>query len=447
MPPGTYHKTKDKCLQNIYKAKTVRDLCEMVRRLMSNNTHENTAKCACHACIENRLTGCKNPNKSCGSGIWIGDNHQLNKAIKVPGTSHSNQIGELSAVLVALQLADILTPLKIVTDSKYVINGLTTHLTNWEDIGWIGIANTTLFKARPAPTIFQWTKGHDGQLGNKRVDQLAKPDNIDTYIPRNFDIQGTKLTKISQKLAYMEIMSRTNLTHKRATLALLDVTRFAETNETIWHSCRNTDISKNIQLFLYKVLNNAYHVGEFWETIPNYEHRALCTQCPGEIESITHILTDCNNLATWPMKHGTWPRPHIGLILGCGTISIPSTEQNKTTNEKNAPFKKGASRLLRILISESAYLIWTIRCERVIRESTHNKDSVRRRWRNAIDRRLQLDRALASKTRQNTKMITKVRSTWTEVLLNQQPHDDWVTNLEVLVGITLPRPSQTVATR
>jgi hypothetical protein len=195
------------------------------------------------------------------------------------------------------------------------------------------------------------------------VDQLAsegahhtEPDNIDTYVLRNFDIQGAKLTKISQKLAYMEIMSRTNLTHKRTTLALLDITRFVvealssnqETNEAIWRSCRNTDISKNIQLFLYKALHNAYCIGEFWETIPNYEHRALCTQCLGEIESITHILTDCNNLinktiwqlaeATWPTKHGTWHRPHIGLILGCGTIYIPSTEQNRTTNKKKCTF-------------------------------------------------------------------------------------------------------------
>jgi hypothetical protein len=62
-------------------------------------------------------------NAACGSGIWVGDNHHLNKAIKVPGTSHSNQIGKLSAVLVALQSADILTPLKIVTNSKYDIDG------------------------------------------------------------------------------------------------------------------------------------------------------------------------------------------------------------------------------------------------------------------------------------------------------------------------------------
>ncbi|KAG1848390.1 hypothetical protein C8R48DRAFT_556470, partial [Suillus tomentosus] len=386
-------------------------------------------------------------------------------AIKVPGTSHSNQIGELTAVLVALQSADILTPLKIITDSKYVIDGLTTHLKNWEDTGWIGIANATLFKAiayhlrrRPAPTTFQWTKGHDGLIGNERADQLALegvrrtiPDNIDTYVPRNFDVQGAKLTKMSQKLAYMEIMSRTKLTYKRTTLALLDITRFAveaissnlETDDTIWRSCRNADISKNAQMFLYKSLNNAYRVGEFWETIPNYEHRALCTQCPGEVESIEHILTQCNNPvsrtiwqlaeATWPTKHGPWPRPHIGLILGCGAISIPNTEQNWNPNDrKDAPIKKGASRLMRILISESAYLIWTIRCERVIRESTHNEDSIRRRWRNAIDKRLQLDRAHACKTRRDTKMVTKVKSTWTDVLLNQQPHDDWATNLEVL---------------
>jgi hypothetical protein len=73
-PPGTYHKTKDKCLQNIHKAKTVRDLHEIARQLTSNNTHENTAKCACHACIENRLAGCKNPNKCAQTTKQITDN-------------------------------------------------------------------------------------------------------------------------------------------------------------------------------------------------------------------------------------------------------------------------------------------------------------------------------------------------------------------------------------
>ncbi|KAG2080978.1 hypothetical protein BD769DRAFT_1734654, partial [Suillus cothurnatus] len=145
-----------------------------------------------------------------------------------------------------------------------------------------------------------------------------------------------------------------------------------------------------------------------------------------------------------------WPEQHIGLVLGCGTISLPNETQSGNANvKKDILLKKGASRLLRILISESAYLIWTVRCERVIRESTHNEDTVRRRWANVIDKRLQLDRALASKIRRDSKTELKVRNTWSEVLHNQIQHspNNWVTNLEVLVGIKLPRPSQTVETR
>ncbi|KAG0691460.1 hypothetical protein DFH29DRAFT_819613 [Suillus ampliporus] len=249
-PPRTYHGTKDKCLQQTHNVKLIKDLREIAERLKNTNTHKNTASCPCYTCVDNRLLGCKNPDKcaknakrildnlnptfnpntspkkdgltlthrrleknarmrkqqngeiifdpsitnktqlsgslriftnpdriiqipayrlripitdhgqnkpqltmytdgsctnngkqnvSCGGGIWIEDNHQLNKTIKVPGNTHSNQIGELTAVLLALQSADPQTPLKIVTDSKYVIEGLTMHLSKWENEGWIGV--------------------------------------------------------------------------------------------------------------------------------------------------------------------------------------------------------------------------------------------------------------------------------------------------------------------
>ncbi|KAG1839037.1 hypothetical protein DFJ58DRAFT_644578, partial [Suillus subalutaceus] len=57
----------------------------------------------------------------------------------------------------------------------------------------------------------------------------------------------------------------------------------------------------------------------------------------------------------------------------------------------------GASRLLRIIISESAYLIWVLRCERVIQGILQDEEKTKRRWMNAIDKRLQLDRVIASK--------------------------------------------------
>lgn len=156
------------------------------------------------------------------------------------------------------------------------------------------------------------------------------------------------------------------------------------------------------------MLNNAYRIGNFWTQIPTYEHRAICQLCQGEIDSMEHILINCIDpvrktiwdLAknTWPMKYGPWLIPYIGLILGCGTISLPKspTEAN-THNANNNQQLSGASRLLHILISESAYLIWTMRCERTIRDTAHTEENTKKHWINVIDRRLQLDRAIVSK--------------------------------------------------
>jgi ribonuclease HI len=111
-------------------------------------------------------------------------------------------------------------PLKIITDSKYTINSLTTHLREWEDRGWIGIKNRKLFKKaaytlkrRTAPTTFQWTKGHNGNIGNKESDCLTKegaereePGELNIEIPKEFDLQGAKLAALTQAKAYRGIL-------------------------------------------------------------------------------------------------------------------------------------------------------------------------------------------------------------------------------------------------
>jgi hypothetical protein len=100
----------------------------------------------------------------------------------------------------------------------------------------------------------------------------------------------------------------------------------------------------------------------------------------------------------------------------------------------------GKLRLMRILISESAYLIWTLRCERVIQDNPHTPQSIKMRWNNRIDARIDIDRRLA-KLKRNPAQITKVNHTWQPLLKNT--HDlppNWVTNLEVLVGIKPSRP-------
>jgi ribonuclease HI len=53
---------------------------------------------------------------------------------------------------------------------------------------------------------------------------------------------------------------------------------------------------------------------------------------------------------------------------------------------------KGTTRLFRIIVSESAHLIWRLRNERVIQEKNPaSVQEIQNRWRKAINNRLALD--------------------------------------------------------
>ena len=67
-------------------------------------------------------------NARSGSRIWYRPNDKRNLAIRVPENAQLNQVGEIMAVITAVNATPPFQPLVISTDSKYVINGLTTHL-------------------------------------------------------------------------------------------------------------------------------------------------------------------------------------------------------------------------------------------------------------------------------------------------------------------------------
>src|ERR1700748_1116831 len=81
-----------------------------------------------------------------GGGVWYGPNHPDNKALRIPGENQSSQIGALAAILHAIQNTPPFAPLHIISNSKYVVKGLTVHLPRWEQSGWIGIANENFLK-------------------------------------------------------------------------------------------------------------------------------------------------------------------------------------------------------------------------------------------------------------------------------------------------------------
>ena len=80
-----------------------------------------------------------------GSRVWFGPEQERNKAIRVPGNDQSNQVREIAAIIAAAEATLPSWPLKIYTDSQYVIDGLMTHLRTWEDNGWIRVKNAALF--------------------------------------------------------------------------------------------------------------------------------------------------------------------------------------------------------------------------------------------------------------------------------------------------------------
>lgn len=101
-------------------------------------------------------------------------------------TNGTNQIGELCAVLEVLRAHPGSEPLIIETDSQYAINCSTKWVHGWKRNGWKNaqkkpVKNAALIKAidvelskRPGSVKFVWVKGHAGNAGNEKVDELAR---------------------------------------------------------------------------------------------------------------------------------------------------------------------------------------------------------------------------------------------------------------------------------
>ena len=241
------------------------------------------------------------------AGVWFEPKDPRNLAIRIPGNQQSNQVGEVVAILAAIGKAQHFRPLEIITDSRYAKEGLTTHLQQWEDQGWIGLKNARLFqkvvyllRQRSAPTTFTWVKSHRGSQGNKESDRLAKvgtnkqtPDELDLDVPDEFNVQGMKLRTMTQALTYKGIMekrqrptresSKENIEEAKRVIVTINKTQ--ETAETIWTELKKPVLRHRVQQFLFKAMHNANMIGSIWNEIPDHQDQAVCTAC-NEMESM-----------------------------------------------------------------------------------------------------------------------------------------------------------------
>ena len=95
----------------------------------------------------------------------------------------TNNRMELMAAIGGLGALKRRCAVKLYTDSKYVLQGITEWLPNWKARGWRTAArepvkNQDLWQLLDAAVSGQdiewhWVKGHSGHEGNEYVDQLA----------------------------------------------------------------------------------------------------------------------------------------------------------------------------------------------------------------------------------------------------------------------------------
>ena len=96
----------------------------------------------------------------------------------------TNNRMELLAAITALETLAKPSTITIVTDSKYVMDGLTKWIHGWKKNGWRTAArkpvkNAELWQRLDAAQArhsvkWEWVKGHAGHPENERADELAR---------------------------------------------------------------------------------------------------------------------------------------------------------------------------------------------------------------------------------------------------------------------------------
>ncbi len=96
----------------------------------------------------------------------------------------TNNRMELTAAIAALEALTRPVSVLLYTDSRYVLDGITKWIAGWERNGWLTAArkpvkNLDLWQRlvaamAPHKIGWRWVKGHAGDPGNERADELAR---------------------------------------------------------------------------------------------------------------------------------------------------------------------------------------------------------------------------------------------------------------------------------
>ena len=125
---------------------------------------------------------CKgNPGPGGWGAVLRAGGHEKELSGHAPATTNNRM--EMTAVIEALNALKGPSEVKLHTDSKYVIDGITKWIFGWQKNGWKNsqkkdVLNADLWQAlldakRRHKVSWHWVKGHDGHPENERADKLA----------------------------------------------------------------------------------------------------------------------------------------------------------------------------------------------------------------------------------------------------------------------------------
>jgi hypothetical protein len=415
-----------------------------------------------------------------GAAASVGIVHEgypaQDRAIKVPRDLPQHiDTATLLAIANIAQVEDEGKELIIETDLTVIKTYLGEELQAHEDDGYINDPNGTSarlaianMRNRLGATVFMAVDGRVPEMRmrlNKAEKQAERALQRGYENPRSFSLEtdspymmtGARLSILSQKKAYqgvrekklerLEKRPRTVKMMERAQAEAEDVIGFVPTEAAVWKGIRHKDIARDSRSFLYKAANDAFTLGEQWDrnNAPDeIKQRRYChyRHCEAVDETLEHILCSCESperRKIWDLAKALWklkmPEGHlwpgIGMIISCGTVKLTDTVGGR---------KYGEERLYRILISESARLIWRLRCRRVIEDDNEplTDQAIEDTWYKMINDRLRLDCELTNKRKYGNKAIKRraVAETWADILQDgDQLPRDWMRASGVLVGI------------
>ncbi|EPS94647.1 hypothetical protein FOMPIDRAFT_1079638, partial [Fomitopsis schrenkii] len=329
-----------------------------------------------------------------------------------------------------------------------LIKALFKNLSDWEDDGWIGVRGATYkmalvnqLRQRCAPTTFRKAASEEEKeiitISKKARDDAlhnGPPTVLQPIEKKAFKLSGAKLSCMTQALAYKGIRERAAPPPRMATTIMIDTIQEhlraipdADWDESdIWRGIKNKDLRRPVTDFLWKGIHEAHRIGKFWMKIPGHEDRARCTHCH-EQDSLGHILLECSatgQASVWKLARAAWRRKEIDWIP-LHLLDILAIGPRSRALVLGKPTPGHLSRFWRILVSESAHLVWKLRCERVIGHSDdnrwqHTEASVTTRWTGAINARLRQD-VMGTSNKYGRLSLKKgqVLRTWQHTLENE----------------------------